>query len=667
MGTIRWRLRWLLLGLMVAGVLWLHLSNYVLIGSTPLDMLREKPAAALIIWMGALALGLVLDALAGWHLRPFFRALAQLKATGSLPPDRAEVAAALAIRWPEQASLWLLGLAMVLSLVFHAVEMPETLLQQWRDPVMRGEVLQNFLREMVLTLILALLLFTFSRRLLQRAVAAFALRQVPAGRPVPVGLRFAAVVVAQAAMYTSVFVSSADVPPGRLLWLYLPLGLVGTLVGYLVATDTGRDLSAIATRLRALAAGVRPDLFHRLAVTGRDEVAGLVAAINGLQDRVEGEFRAIERDLQAARSIQTEMLPRAWSVPPGWQVSARQVPAQEVGGDFYDIIPLGGRRFGVAVGDAAGKGLPAALLMASTVSLLRSHAPLHAGPGAVLAAMNRLLCSSLPPMTFVTVAYAVVDVEQRLVTWSSAGHLPPVIGGREAEPRGSLPLGVDPEVQYGECTCALPPGTPFLLFSDGLVEAHDPAGRLLGTAAVEALAGRAGIGADRLLTDLFAAVSRHGGGQPPADDVTALVLVPPAELQLELPSCYGSELLAAEATGDFARTYGPPGRADDVATAVGEACLNACVHGNGLQAGQLVQVRLVAGPDWLEATVADLGEMFVPPDRPPQIRDQMEGDGPIHGWGLHLMRATADAVVVEPLVRGKQVRLRFFAGGRERV
>lgn len=665
MATIRWQLRRLILWLVVAGVLWIHLVNYLQLGQTPLTWARESPQDLVALWVGALAMGLLLDALAGLYLRSFFATLARLEAGRPVPPAHAEAAAVRAIDFPARASLALLGLAAGLTLVFHTVD-DAAVGGLWHillDPAQRGDQLETMLQEMTAALILAVLLFTFSQRLLQRAVANFGLRQIPAGRKLPVGVRFFLIVLTQAVMYTSLFTQSGA-PNQRMVWLYIVLGLLSGLVGYLVAMDAGQDLHAIAQRLRVLAAGVRPDLFHRLAVTGRDEVGELLAAINVLQDRVEDEFRAISRDLQAARSIQTEMLPRDWQPPPGWDLAVRLTPAQEVGGDFYDLISLGEGRFGVAVGDAAGKGLPAALLMASTVSLLRSHAPLHDRPGAVLAAVNRLLCSSLPPMTFVTAAYAVVDTGRREVTIASAGHLPPIIGGREAEPISSLPLGVEPDVHYLERTYSLGPGESFLLYSDGVVEARDQTGGLLGTSRVEELMGQSGATAGALLEGLVAAVAQHvDGSRSLADDMTVLVLVPPTELRLELPSRHGSELIAAAETARFVRTHGPADRADDAATAVGEACLNAILHGNGLGAEQPVVVHLLAGPGWLEATVTDNGPIFSPPEQPPVLQEQMEGDGPIGGWGLHVIRAMADAMRIEPLDQGKQVCLRFYARG----
>ncbi len=663
MATIRWQLRGLFLALMATGILWVDLMNYVHLGAAWEGSLHN-PVTAVVYWGGAAALGLLLDLLAGLRLRRFFATLARVEA-GEGPPLDAPRAAARAIRFPAEASLFLLIMAAVLSVLFHISDLRGAFLPALADPVTRTELLNTILRHMVVSLFLAILLFTFSQRFLQRGVAAFALREVPDRRRVPLGTRIALLVFGLAITYTSIFTTSPPgVPPGRMLLLYLPLAALTGVVGYLVAADTGRDLIAIADRLRVLAGGLRPDLFHRLPVTGQDEVTELLAAINSLQDRVEGEFRAIERDLQSARTIQTELLPHSWQAPPGWDIAAGLLPAQAVGGDFYDLIPLEGGRLGIAVGDAAGKGLPAALLMAFTVSLLRSHAPLHSRPGAVLAAVNRLLCGSLPPMAFVTAAYGVIDPVHWQITLASAGHPPPLLGDREAEPLSSLPLGVEPAAEFPEHTFALSPGGSFLLYSDGLPEAVGPAGDLFGTAGLEAATASPAPDAQSLVDRLLAAATGHAGGRPLADDIAVLAVVAPYHLRLELPSRHGAELTAAQAAAAFARAHGPAGRADDVATAVGEACLNAIVHGNGLREDLPVLVELQAGAGWLEATVGDQGGLFTPPEPAPKLAEQMAGDGPIHGFGLQWIGATADAMAVEALPRGKQVRLRFTAGGR---
>ncbi|MFZ5817904.1 MAG: SpoIIE family protein phosphatase [Bacillota bacterium] len=653
---MRWRLRLLFLGLMAVGVCWIYLSNYVRQGRT---LAEYSLTITLLNWGGALFIGLLLDGLAGFYLRPFFRALARLRSGMALAPQEGQAAALRAMRFPERASLLLLGVSAAMIPLHRAVLYRSDLMERLLSPERRAMLLSSMTRDMVLALLLALLLFTFSRRLLKQGVVAFGLREVPDPRRFPVGLRQALVVLVMGIFNATLFISAPEqIPTRRLIWIYLPPVTLTAMVAYLVASDTGRDLDAITGRLRMLAAGVRPDLFRRFAVTERDEVGDLVASINLMQNRVERELWEFERDMAAARSIQTGMLPHGWQLPPGWQLAARLHPAREVGGDFYDLIDLGEGRYGMVLGDAAGKGLPAALLMASTVSLIRSHAPLHQRPGEVLAAVNRLLCRSLPPMTFVTAVYVILDTVRNEIRVASAGHLPPMVGGQELPVIPALPLGIEPEVGYEEQVWPLAPGQPLLLYSDGLIEGAGIDSPLLDSRWTEALQEPCS-DAEGLVRQLVEPLMDRARQSALQDDVTVLALIPPALLRFEVESEEGAELEAARRAAGFAREHGYPRRAEDVAGAVGEACLNAIAHGNRFRTGVPVRVTLSAGPDWLEATVADTGPLFAPPEGPPDLAAQMSGDGPIRGWGFHLIRSLSDAVQLESLPTGKQVRMRF--------
>jgi sigma-B regulation protein RsbU (phosphoserine phosphatase) len=199
-----------------------------------------------------------------------------------------------------------------------------------------------------------------------------------------------------------------------------------------------------------------------------------------------------------------------------------------VGGDWYDYIPLPGGRVAVVLGDVAGTGLAAALLMASTRSILRMYAEQGGPPGDVLAEVNRVLVADLPASKFVTMIYAVLDPARRTVTFANAGHLPPVLvdatGVHPIRVKSELPLGIR-EGTYSEHTLALPPGTRLFLYSDGVVEARDAAAdeygedRLLRHVALPSASTKS----------LFADVLAHEAGQPAVDDITiAMVEATPA-------------------------------------------------------------------------------------------------------------------------------------------
>ena len=169
------------------------------------------------------------------------------------------------------------------------------------------------------------------------------------------------------------------------------------------------------------------------------------------QERVERE--RIEQELEVARSIQQASLPEEVPTPEGWQIAPYYQPAREVGGDFYDFLELADGRLGVVVGDATGKGVPAALMMASTRSTLRAVAQASESPGDVLSRVNDPLATDIPSNMFVTCFYAILDPKSATLSYANAGHdLPYLHRNGEAEElraRG-MPLGLMPGMSYEE-------------------------------------------------------------------------------------------------------------------------------------------------------------------------------------------------------------------------
>jgi len=192
-----------------------------------------------------------------------------------------------------------------------------------------------------------------------------------------------------------------------------------------------------------------------------------------------------EQELRVARGIQQALLPKDLPELDGWEVTAYYRPAHEVGGDFYDFIELDDGRLGVVVGDATGHGVPAALVMANTQSVLRTVAQSGASaPGQALAAANEVLHTYIPPNMFVTCFYAILDPKSGLLSYANAGQNLPYCrredAASELEARG-MPLGLMPGMSYEEKEVVLGPGEGVLFYTDGLVEAHNPRGEMFGT------------------------------------------------------------------------------------------------------------------------------------------------------------------------------------------
>jgi predicted ester cyclase len=246
----------------------------------------------------------------------------------------------------------------------------------------------------------------------------------------------------------------------------------------------------------------------------------------------EREIRARERaeqDLRVARRIQQASLPEEVPTLKGWRLSPFYQSAREVGGDFYDFHRLSENRLGVVVGDATGKGVPAALVMSTTCGMLRFAAQsLSSSPGEMLERVNEALFTSIPPNMFVTCFYAILDPKSASISYANAGHDLPYLrrlGGacEELRARG-MPLGLMPAMGYEEKEIVLDAGESVLFYSDGLVEAHDPKGVMFGFPRLRQLVAEYGEVEsleEALLGELYSFV---GEGWEQEDDITLLTL-----------------------------------------------------------------------------------------------------------------------------------------------
>jgi serine phosphatase RsbU (regulator of sigma subunit) len=235
----------------------------------------------------------------------------------------------------------------------------------------------------------------------------------------------------------------------------------------------------------------------------------------------------IEQELKIAQIIQQQFLPKSVPDLPSWHVAAFYRPARTVGGDFYDFIPLPDGRVMFVVGDVTDKGIPAALVMASTHALLRGAAPRLIAPGAVLAHVNDLLCADIPAHMFVTCLALVLDPLSGKVEFANAGHDVPYVrtedGVAELRARG-MPLGLMPGMEYEEKTFQFQPGDCALLHSDGLAEAHAPDREMFGFPRVAELAGRSSSGEELIDLCLTELAAFTGPEAEQEDDITLVCL-----------------------------------------------------------------------------------------------------------------------------------------------
>jgi serine phosphatase RsbU (regulator of sigma subunit)/anti-sigma regulatory factor (Ser/Thr protein kinase) len=379
------------------------------------------------------------------------------------------------------------------------------------------------------------------------------------------------------------------------------------------------------------------------------------------------ERERYEQELRVAQLIQQQFLPRQLPQLEEWQVAAYYGPARVVGGDFYDFIDLGGGRIGVAVGDVTDKGVPAALIMARTHSILRAEAPRHGDPSRVLARANEQLLPEMPDRMFVTCLYGVLEPATGRFVFANAGHNLPYIRTASGivEPRATgLPLGLLPDVTYEEAEASVGPGDELVLYSDGLVEAHNPAGEMYGYPRLrDAVAGAPGAGSDLIDKLLERLTDFTGQGWEQEDDITVVALRRFSRasglagstvrdsaplLAFSVAGEVGHERMAVDRVVQAVVPLGlPAGQLERLKTAVAETVMNAVEYGSQGKADVPVDVRVEANDTWVTVHVTDralsgpVGEVEAP-----DLEAKLEGRQKARGWGLFLVRQMADDVAL---------------------
>jgi serine phosphatase RsbU (regulator of sigma subunit)/predicted ester cyclase len=285
----------------------------------------------------------------------------------------------------------------------------------------------------------------------------------------------------------------------------------------------------------------RAILIHRIVDGKIAEEWGMGTIGSTLRkQRLEQEIRErerIEQEMRVARDIQQASLPREVPEPEGWQVSPYYQPAREVGGDFYDFFDLEDSRVGIVVGDATGKGMPAALVAEATSNMLRAVAQAlgSSSPSEVLARVNETLLARIPQNMFVTCFYAVLEPKRGDLRYANAGHDLPYLrrnSGEVEELRArGMPLGLMPGMGYEQKETVFEVGEAALFYSDGLVEAHDPQGEMFGFPRLRELVSEHGDEKraleEALLEELYSFVKE---GWEQEDDITLLTLKHSASL-----------------------------------------------------------------------------------------------------------------------------------------
>lgn len=300
---------------------------------------------------------------------------------------------------------------------------------------------------------------------------------------------------------------------GLLFHASVPISLDGQPVGIMnFATEEWQFLSAADLQL--------------LSAAGQQVSAALERA--RLYDLVRMQKDQLESELEMARVVQASLIPEQLPKIPPFNLAATWRAARQVAGDFYDVIQLPGNRWGLVIADVADKGAPAALFMAMTRSLIRSHASDVDSPARLVRRVNRDLCRQSRAGMFVTLFYALLDPQARRLSYTLAGHNPPLMrradGQLETLVRNGMALGVQLEAEYSQAGLSFTPGDCLVMYTDGLTEALNPDGQEYGLDGLRAALQDDPDTAQELLEHLLADLAAFSGPIIPADDITLCVL-----------------------------------------------------------------------------------------------------------------------------------------------
>jgi serine phosphatase RsbU (regulator of sigma subunit)/anti-sigma regulatory factor (Ser/Thr protein kinase) len=400
-----------------------------------------------------------------------------------------------------------------------------------------------------------------------------------------------------------------------------------------------------------------------------------------------------EQELRVARLIQQTLLPKELPALSGWDFAAYYQPARAVGGDFYDFIPLQDGRLGLVIGDVTDKGVPAALVMATTRAILRSVATESGKPGEVLEKANEMLYPDIPARMFVTCLYAVLDPVSGRLCYANAGHDLPYRrrGDTVSELRAiGMPLGLMSGMTYEEKETVLMPGESVLFYSDGIVEAHNAQREMFSFPHLREVLGQSKGSGSNLIGHLLAELARFTGDNwEQEDDVTLVTLSRgaheagmPAEhtpdntegnimpetwemlAELTVQSAPGNERLAMdEVVAALSGLQLNKRKLDKLKTAVAEATMNAMEHGNRYDPDKPVRIQVCQADGAVSVRITDQGGTPLVEAQTPDLRAKLAGEQTPRGWGLFLIKNLVDDMHVSSDDTHHTVELVMYLGG----
>jgi phosphoserine phosphatase RsbU/P len=324
--------------------------------------------------------------------------------------------------------------------------------------------------------------------------------------------------------------------------LFLIIEFIALITGFALAKSITGSVHELFTGTERVRQG---DFTHKITIASDDQLGELAGSFNSMTASIEdllrqaAEKKRLEEELRIAHEIQMALRPQGPLRMPGLSVTALCVPAREVGGDYYDLLPLDSHRVGVLIADVSGKGTSAALYMAELKGLVLSLSEIHRSPRDLLIAANRIIAKHLDARSFITMTYAILDLRARTMTYARAGHTPliyvPANGGDPRRARILAPDGLvlGLKIDNGEMfekllqeqTIPLEPGDLYLFFTDGISEAMNSYDDCFGEARLGQLAeSHAHLPSDQLRERVLREIAAFVGDAPQHDDMTMILL-----------------------------------------------------------------------------------------------------------------------------------------------
>jgi sigma-B regulation protein RsbU (phosphoserine phosphatase) len=324
--------------------------------------------------------------------------------------------------------------------------------------------------------------------------------------------------------------------------LFLIIEFIALITGFALAKSITGSVHELFTGTERVRQG---DFTHKIAVASDDQLGELAGSFNSMTASIEdlllqaAEKKRLEEELRIAHEIQMSLLPQGPLTMPGLSVTALCVPAREVGGDYYDFLPLDDHRVGVLIADVSGKGTSAALYMAELKGLILSLSEIHRSPRDLLIAANRIIAKHLDARSFITITYAVINLRTKTMTYARAGHTPLIyVPANGVDPRRAQILAPDGmvlglKIDDGEMfeklleeqTIPLCPGDLYLFFTDGISEAMNAYDDCFGEARLGQLVeAHAHMRSDELRERVLREIAAFVGDAPQHDDMTMILL-----------------------------------------------------------------------------------------------------------------------------------------------